>query len=102
MSTHEKVARLLNYAPHPADGYHLEAHIEPDVLAALQREKSPGNYLFRVTGRPLVERPGQLWIESVLLVEDPSAVFAEFHIVPDRFRPGGVFERVERWRRAHA
>jgi hypothetical protein len=101
MRTHEKISRILSFTPTPAIGYHLEAHLEPDVLASLKQEGTYGLVLYRVTGI-LADAPDPIMIEEIPIVEDHSAVYAEFHIVPDRFKRGGVFERVERWRREHA
>lgn len=103
MSITETVVEIVQRAPRSGIHHHNELHVEPDVFMALTEEAKA---FFKRKGlesdisRDLLK--GKFRFMGMPLIEDPSAIFAEVRIAPDKPDKPRVWDKVAAWLEEHA
>jgi len=96
MSTAKTVFAIIAASPRPGNGYHEELHVEPYVKQKLMDEAL--NVVHKNLETP---RPSGFYFCGIPIVVDPGVTYAEVHIVPNRPKKQGIFDKAEAWLEEH-
>jgi hypothetical protein len=92
MSVTNTVIQIALRSPRAGKGFHDELHIEPEILARLRAE------CLVHAGFPVDVDEGLVCFLGMPIVEDPTAIFAEVRLAPDRKPRVSLIDRILRSR----